>query len=90
MGGATVLGQAVLDLEQHKELYSGIKKRFKLPLAQCPYDVYDTTGTKMSLSVSSKRQPQGFLSVRVGIPSIYQNMCGKYSLHAYGNRHDMH
>ena len=35
--------------------------------------VHDTTGTKVNISSGN---PQGFITLSVNIPSIYQNMCG--------------
>lgn len=45
-----------------------------LKLGAANHVIHDTTGTKMNLTGPSK--PQGEVSISIGIPSIYHNMCG--------------
>jgi len=89
IGGDSIVGQAVIQLDKNKELYKGEKKVFKLPLqAFSSTDspkVYDTTGTAVSLP-NSPAPEKSIVSITVSIPSIYENMCGWfYDIHTEFN-----
>jgi hypothetical protein len=89
IGGDTIVGQAVMQLDKHKELYAGEKRTFKLPIrgfssTSSPH-VFDTTGTELSLSNSPQIDLPTVVSISVHIPSIYENMCGWfYKIHEVG------
>ena len=76
-GPPTILGQCRLDLEKHKELYDGKKKSFKLPIEKIRYPVHDVPlGSKLDLAPPGKLR--GYLSVTIGVPNIFRNMCGYF------------
>ena len=76
-GPPTILGQCRLDLEKHKELYNGKKKSFKLPIEKIRYPVHDVPlGAKMDLAPPGKLR--GYISVTIGVPNIFKNMCGYF------------
>ena len=70
----SIIGQAVINLENHKELYEGSVHNLRLPLQTIKHDVHDSTGSRLNLSPPS--EVTGTLKVSINIPSIYQNMCG--------------
>merc|ERR1711871_576493 len=76
-GPPTILGQCRLDLEKHKELYNGKKKSFKLPIEKIRYPVHDVPlGAKLDLAPPGKLR--GYISVTIGVPNIFKNMCGYF------------
>lgn len=74
MAADTLIGQAIINLDNHQELYKGAVHNLKIPLTQLTHDVHDTTGSKMKLPPSPS--PEGFICLSVNIPTIYHNMCG--------------
>ena len=50
LGGDTIIGQAIINLEKYRSLYKGEILNVKLPLKNAAHAVHDTTGTKMSLT----------------------------------------
>merc|ERR1711871_1171213 len=77
VGKSSILGQCRLDIEKHRELYNGKKKSFKLPLEKIRHDIYEhVTNEKLSLAPPSNLK--GYLSVTIGVPNIFKNMCGYF------------
>jgi hypothetical protein len=77
VGQSSLLGQCRLDLEKHRELYNGKKKSFKLPLEKIRHDIYEHV-TNEKLAVAPPMNLKGYLSVTIGVPNIFKNMCGYF------------
>ena len=74
IGGDTLMGQAVITLENHRELYEGQAHHLRLPLDSMKHEVHDSTGSKLNLSPPT--EVSGVLNISINIPSIYHNICG--------------
>ena len=79
MASDTLIGQAIINLDTHRELYMGAIHHLKLPLAHFKHEVHDCTGTKLKLS-SAAKDVSGFICLSISVPSIYHNMCGWFWL----------
>merc|ERR1711871_782650 len=75
-GGPTILGQCRIDLDKHKEIYSGKRKSFKVPLQPIKSKVYEANTGHELTSLAPPPNPTGFVSLSVGVPNILKNMCG--------------
>ena len=76
-----------LKMKKYADLFKGKKKQFNFPLEQKKHTIYDNNGK--AIVVADSANPIGFVSVSVGIPSVYGNMCGwfwdiKSEVNAFG------
>ena len=76
IAGDTFLGQAVVDLEKHSEIYHEQSLKLTLPILKANHPVYSHEGTLMNLlPVKGK----GKITIQVSIPSVFSNMCGWFT-----------
>ena len=76
IAGDTFLGQAVIDLDEHVEIYHEQSFKLTLPILKATHPVYSHDGTLMRLlTVKGK----GKITVQVNVPSVFSNMCGWFT-----------
>ena len=85
MGPPSMIGQALVDLDNYPELFHGSSKQFLISLHEKVHAVYDTTGAELFCDVAAN--PRGTVDLRIKVPSISSNMCGWFwQIHERVNR----
>ena len=76
--GDTFLGQAVIDLGGHPELFDPTKTRVlsvTVPIKAASFPIFALDGTKTKASSSAG---QGTIKVVIHVPRIFENICGYF------------
>jgi hypothetical protein len=74
--GDFFLGQAVIDIEKHPQLYFGEVLAIRIPINPPIHAIYSRTGEKLE---KPAQIGQGSFNLSVHVPSIFSNMCGWFS-----------
>jgi hypothetical protein len=76
--GDVFLGQAIIDMKLHPELFRGIQMTVNLPLKPAAFPVYTENGQLLKVP---EIKGQGSISLSVEVPSAYLgNMCGWFTV----------